>query len=393
MTSWTLRHMHRYLCVGYIVLFILILVFNFHIFTWQSNYSDDRINRPTYCNQSIIRKHFMQNKSSPYLFAQNTNQFTFSYELSNNNTCSSTVPHALIFVISKSINFASRLAIRRTWGDLSHITSIAKFSHLRLKLLFLIDIDETHMLSIKLEQSIYNDLVQVRLPEQYALSTYRDMAILDWTETYCSQVLLTIKTDDDIFLNIFLLANALTHILRNTTSQHAKIQCQFLEKFNSSPVIYGMKFHNAQVVRSVNDLRSENARYIITNDEYPCTYYPDYMSGFGYIVDRNARLKLLCAFARRTKSFQLSDVYVTGILPEYMNIQRRHLRFKISYQSMKDNCELFFNENNAYACATSLHYAQDTLSISRDVYIFERFNVYWKRVFQNRLAYINRNRF
>jgi hypothetical protein len=326
------------------------------------------------------------------LFAQNTSRSSFTYELSNTNICPSIAPHALIFVISKSTNFGSRNAIRRTWGDFTHVTSIKKFAHLRMKLLFLIDIDESYLLNINLEQSLYNDLVQVRLPQHYTLSTYRDMAILDWTETYCSQAMVTIKTDDDIFLNTYLLANVLTSITMNMSVHQTKIECKSMESVDSSAVIYGVKFQSAEVVRNSNDRALEGARYIITDDEYPCTYYPDYMSGFGYIINRNARLKLLCAFFRHEKSFHLSDVYVTGILPEYMNIRRQNLRFQISYQSA-DDCELFFNENNAYACASSLHYKKKKSSLLTDFYIFERFNTYWKRVYHNRLLYINRIRF
>ncbi|CAF0768894.1 unnamed protein product [Adineta ricciae] len=379
LTSWSCRHTYRCLGIGYMLLLILILFFNFHIYEWQLNNAfDDRIDEPTYCNRSIIRKHFIRDQSIAELLPQKSAEFSFSYELSNNNICSSTTPHAIIFVISKSSNFPSRLAIRRTWGDLSRLISIERFAQLRLKLLFLLDIDEARMLSIKLEQAIYNDLIQVRLPEHYTLSTYRDMAILHWTETYCSQVLLTIKTDDDIFLNTFLLANVLTHIISNATS--------------SSALIYGIRFRHARVVRYVDDLTSESVRYITTHDEYPCAYYPDYMSGFGYIITRNARLKLLSAFARHQKLISMSDVYITGILAEYMNIPRQHLRFQISYLS-NDDCEVFFNADNAYACASSSHYVSKQAPTSINVDIFERFNTYWKRVIRNRFLYINKKRF
>jgi len=245
-----------------------------------------------------------------------------------------------------------------------------------LKLLFLLDIDETNRLSINLEQSIYHDLVQVNLPQYYILSTYRDMAILHWTETFCSKVLVTVKTDDDIFLNIFLLANVLNSIISNLT-------------IHSSAVIYGARIRKAPVVRYSNDLTSEDIRYIVNDDEYPCRYYPDYMSGFGYIITRNVRVKLLGAFFREEKLFHLSDIYVTGILPEYLNISRRHISLRMNSRGL-DDCESFFHQGNAFACASTSHYHDELTSSMRDEYILERFNKYWQLVYKYRMQFLHR---
>ncbi|CAF1096482.1 unnamed protein product [Rotaria sordida] len=89
------------------------------------------------------------------LFKQKPIRAEFSYEIKNENFCSSVKPHALIFVVSKSSNYDSRNAIRRTWGNFARITSLNKFSHLYLKLFFLIDIDETRLISISLEQTLF----------------------------------------------------------------------------------------------------------------------------------------------------------------------------------------------------------------------------------------------
>ncbi|CAF0933391.1 unnamed protein product [Adineta steineri] len=384
------RYGRRRLCIP--CFFFVILCCNLRMLNGKPNVHEEHIDRSVPCNQSSIRKHFMNNLRPEELFTQNLSQSSFTYEISNENFCSLSAPHALIFVISKSTNFGSRNAIRRTWGDFTQLNSIEKFVNLKLKLLFLIDIDAMFIQNVNLEQSLYHDLVQVRLPQHYSLSTYRDMAILDWTETYCSQALLTIKSDDDVFLNMYLLANVLTYIITNTTISTEKLECKHVENLNSMAVIYGFKFQHAHVVRHAADLAPEEARYIITDNEYPCTHYPDFMSGFGYIINRNARLKLLCAFFRHQKSFHLSDVYITGILAEYLNIQRQHLRFKINYESA-DECVVFFNQKNAYACASSLHYKEQTSSLLKDVYIFERFYTYWKRVHQNQRLFINYDSF
>jgi hypothetical protein len=210
------------------------------------------------------------------------------------------------------------------------------------------------------------------------------MAILHWTDKYCPEAIMTVKTDDDIFLNTYLLANIINTILLNTTIKQSKIKCNPSD--DSSAVIYGIRIPYAEVVRHSNDPILEGIRYIVTNDEYPCKYYPNYMSGFGYIINSNARSKLLCTFFRDQNPFHLSDVYVTGILPEYIGIKRKHLGLTISYRST-DDCEEFFSQSDphAYACASSLHYN------NKQTNTFERFNTYWKRIYENRLLFINRS--
>lgn len=323
------------------------------------------------------------------LLQQDPVRSTFTYELPNVNVCSSFNPHALIFAISKSTNFASRDAIRRTWGHLQHLRSIQSFAYLRVKLLFLVDIDEARLISIKLEQSVFHDLIQVRLPQHYTLSTHRDMAILHWTETYCPQALLTVKTDDDVFLNIYALALAFNNILTNVTDQPPARQCEDAASPDPSAAIYGVKIRNARVVRNSIDPDLEGSRYIVTNDEYPCRHYPDYVSGFGYIVTRAARLKLLCVFMRVEKSFHMSDVYITGVLAEYLRLTRQHLPFAISSRAADNNCASFFEEPGAFLCASSSHYE---LKSSVDRNPFQYFSLYWSQVNRNHHFYVRARR-
>ncbi|CAF1344169.1 unnamed protein product, partial [Adineta ricciae] len=364
------------------VLFSLVLFIpiTFLIQRW-TNVIEEDIDLPKYCDQDLIRKHFMEDNSPEQLFQQKLRRTGFNYQIDNANFCDSSPVDALIFVISKSKNANSRNAIRRTWGDLTRLKFVNKLSHLRFKLLFLIDIDESHLMSIKLEQSINNDIVQVHLPESYILSTYRDMAILHWTDKYCSDALTTVKTDDDIFLNTFLLGHVINTIVQCNETHEPVLNC---DASSTSAKIYGVSILDGKVVRRSTDPIREGARYIVTYDEYPCRLYPEYMSGFGYIVNRHARSKLLCTFLRDKEPFHLSDVYVTGIIPEYVGIERKRLGVLISYRS-DDNCEEFFRkaDRDAYACASSIHY-------NKHMNIFEQFNANWKRVYENRNLYLRR---
>ncbi|CAF1250678.1 unnamed protein product [Rotaria sordida] len=128
--------------------------------------------------------------------------------------------------------------------------------------------------------------------------------------------MMPIKTDDDIFLNTYLLVNIIDIALMNMANNQLKLEYNYSD---TSAIIYA------------------NTCYIVTDDEYPCKNYPLYMSGFGYIVNHNARLKLLCTF------FELKNFFICLI--------RTHA----------DN----------YGYESSLH------NNNKQIDIFERFNTYW----------------
>lgn len=400
------RSYRRYSCL--ICNTILIALFlTIQISQYQSEDKSHVRVREDYCDRDTLRQFYMHDQrycssndwiwifidcfSPKELFARDPIRLPFTYELSNGNFCSSNdPPDALIFVISKSVNFDIRTAIRRTWGNLVHLNSISKLAHLRIKLLFLLDIDETLLVSIKLEQSIYQDIVQVHLPERYILSTYRDMAILHWTENYCRNASFTIKTDDDIFLNTFLLANILKRLAMNIPNVLPPSTCSSASHNDPLARIYGILIRCALVVRPSTNPKSEEYRYITTDNEYPCRFYPAYLSGFGYIITRHARVKLLCAFFRVKKLFHLSDVYITGILTDYLNITRQDLAIRITAVD-GDDCETFFAKPNTFACASaSHHHKQLPSSALHSAKIFERYNTYWNRIYANRIDFFNR---
>lgn len=210
------------------------------------------------------------------------------------------------------------------------------------------------------------------------------MAMLHWTETYCSEAMFTVKTDDDIFLNSYLLVNIINSMLVNMTSvSPTKLECNYEDP---SALIYGIRIGRAIVIRNSQNSWPEATRYIVTDDEFPCKIYPPYLSGFGYIVNRNARSMLVCAFFRHQNIFHMSDVYITGILAEYLGIRRKHLGVLMQFRA-DSGCENFFKQNDpdTYACASELHHT------NKDIDVFERFHTYWQRLNEKKFLYINRN--
>lgn len=206
----------------------------------------------------------------------------------------------LIIIISKSENYKTRDAIRRTWGSGKNL---GNYSSIQIRFLFLLDFDEKLQNQIRLENNIFDDIIQVELPQQYTLVTHRVLALLEWSFRYCRTAKFIFKTDDDIFVNMFLLLKFVSPLIEQMKFQNNSFRI-------SQMTMFGYKHYHPGVFRQAND--PIGARYVITIDEFPCSHYPDFLSGFGYLIPRKARDALVyAAYHDPETPFRISDVYLT----------------------------------------------------------------------------------
>ena len=245
----------------------------------------------------------------------------------------------LIFIISKCSHGSLRQTIRRTWTN--QVLFEKYFPNIHLKHLFLLDFDHSTQQEIQLEHQIYGDLVQViNLPQQYHFVTYREASIYKFVTQYCSNVKFLLKTDDDIFIDLFRLfqtTNSFNLFSLNTTDLN----------------IYGYPIDHGLVVRQSIDSIGE--RYIITDEEYSCSHYPRFLSGFGYLMSIRVCSLLIKLFEMDQNPFPLSDVYFTGLLPEIFGLKRKYLFESVDYLYLKSCDRKFFESltKQGFACAAS----------------------------------------
>lgn len=219
------------------------------------------------------------------------------YIIDHSKTCANQSIDLLIIVISKPENYQTRDAIRRTWLS-KKIQQI--HSSMIIKYFFLLDFNDKLTHSIERENDLFQDIIQVDLPEQYTLVTNRVISIFEWSFRFCRTAKFLFKTDDDIFINSILLLKFVSPLINQTMNN------SFI---TSEMKLYGYQHVHPHVFRQAKDTVS--ARYLITYDEYPCQNYPTFLSGYGYLISKKARDAILYTVYQDPEPFRISDVYLT----------------------------------------------------------------------------------
>lgn len=99
-----------------------------------------------------------------------------------------------------------------------------------------------------------------------------------------------LKTDDDIFVDIFQVVEVLQDELIAINATYA---C--LNMAGNKPV------------------REPNSKWFVSNELYPAEEYPEFCSGSSYLMKANGAINIYNV-SNRTNFFWIDDVFVTGIL-------------------------------------------------------------------------------
>ena len=126
------------------------------------------------------------------------NPHLFNYVVKSKTTCSG---HTLlvIYVHSAPLHFKQRSIIRQTWGDHNY------FADENILVVFILGLvnNASVQRAIEFESSQYGDIVQASFVDSYKNLTFKSIAALKWISTYCQQATFALKTDNDIFVNMF----------------------------------------------------------------------------------------------------------------------------------------------------------------------------------------------
>ena len=219
------------------------------------------------------------------------NPHSFSFILKPMDICSHENIFLLTYVHSAPEHFKRRTLIRQTWGNLKN------FPEGTFRIVFLVGYPKDRKVqeALEFESDAHGDIVEEDFIDSYRNLTYKAIMGLRWTSNYCKKARLILKTDDDIFVNIF---NVYNHFWSLHKSQ---------SPFEKS--VFCLVWHRMKVVRN------PQSKWYLSVDEFKDDYFPQYCSGSAYMFT-NDLIPLMYEASFSTPFFWVDDYYVTGMLAE-----------------------------------------------------------------------------
>ncbi|ESO91167.1 hypothetical protein LOTGIDRAFT_95793, partial [Lottia gigantea] len=204
--------------------------------------------------------------------------------------CNTSEIFLMIYIHSSPKNFKKRMSIRETWGNQKLLNTI----HARIVFVLGKVTDVDVMSSAKLEYNEYGDLLQEDFLDTYRNLSHKAIGALKWLKHNCGHSKYVLKTDDDIFVNIYRLVH---HI-------HSKLESN---KKPATNLLLCNQWINMMVVRN------EKSKWYLSKAEFPLDRFPMYCSGSAFLMSNDVALKMYDA-TLRTPFFWIDDYYITGMV-------------------------------------------------------------------------------
>lgn len=237
------------------------------------------------------------------------NHHNFKYVLNNPHVCTNVRDlFVLVYVHSAPSHYKNRVVIRQTWGNPVY------YKHLNFKVIFVmgnVPGDTQAQQKLEFEYDLYKDIVQEDFKDSYRNLTYKAIAALKWVKNYCRRAKFVLKTDDDVYVNMYVLLRHLYHL---DTKSSAK------------SLIYCHVWYNAVVFR--------NGKWKTQKSLYDKARYPPYCSGAAFVLTMDTVIRVLNA-SQYIPYYWVDDVYITGILPEKAG-EIKHIQLKNRYLLYKE---------------------------------------------------------
>lgn len=149
------------------------------------------------------------------------------------------------------------------------------------------------------ESERHGDIVQGNFLDSYHNLTYKTLMGFKWAHMWCRQAQFILKTDDDIFIDVF----QLTEFLITIRAFKPELVCA--ESFNI-PVD-----------------RNQKSKWYVKPNESNATIYTPYCPGYGFVLTPRTAC-IIEGTSQKTKFFWVDDFFVTGLLADKSGIRRTY---------------------------------------------------------------------
>lgn len=206
---------------------------------------------------------------------------------------------AVWIVTSYAGDVTKRSALRRAYNN----DELQKLGIRRVFLLGTLNENEKVITqrAIEDEAKKFQDIVQGNFVEAYKNLTYKHLMGLQWATEKCStSYKFIMKMDDDIVINLYEAIELLK--LKSINNVH-------------DDFLMGHLMENLSPVRNIA------SKWFVDANEYSKDVYPNFLSGWFYVIDMQTALKIIYQSKRRYDYFWIDDLFVTGILRKEAGIE------------------------------------------------------------------------
>ena len=208
----------------------------------------------------------------------------------------------IVYVHSEPSNLKRRICIRETWSKQS------MFRRVRLVFMLGLSMDTRQNELVRLESSMYGDIVQENFMDSYKNLTYKGIMAMKWLSERCSRVPYVLKADDDMVVNTFTLVRHLYNMNRRQIATQRTIMCL---------VWVGMGV-----------IRDKSSKWYISPAEFAKNTYDTYCSGSAFILTGDLTAPMFNV-SFYIKFFWVDDFHISGQMAKAVNAS--HYAFNSLY--------------------------------------------------------------
>lgn len=234
--------------------------------------------------------------SQDYVFLTETSRrFSGNFLQLPDIDCHENAPFLVLLVTSSYHDVNARMAIRQTWGKERTVAGKGLVTY------FLLGntVNLSQQADIAAESQKYKDIIQKDFIDTYYNLTLKTMMGIEWIHRFCYQSSFVMKTDTDVFVNVFYLTELLLRKKRTT-----RVFTGFL-KLNEYPI------------------RRRGSKWYVSEEEYPGKTYPPFCSGTGYVFSTDVASQIYNV-SENVLFIKLEDVFI-GLCLAKLNIQLEEL--------------------------------------------------------------------
>ncbi|XP_072016843.1 beta-1,3-galactosyltransferase 5-like [Amphiura filiformis] len=233
------------------------------------------------------------------------NRSRFNYIYSNSDLCSRNTNGSVFLVVmvpTRPGEIGRREAIRKTWGNITHVSGKP------IVVVFLLanTTDTNIEFRIAKENKAHRDICMKDFMDTYNNLTHKTMMGLEWVNTFCRSTQFVLKIDSDMIPN--------------------------LEKLSNTTLFEGHLMIRTHPVRSTSGW---TGKWFVSLDTYPHPTYPPYELGAAYLMSGDL-VQQAVSISPHVPYFHIEDVFI-GMLMKTLGVMatgdHRYTQKSLSLQS------------------------------------------------------------